>query len=86
MDICTSSIPNAAGSVTFFVSFVLIGTMIFLNLFIGVIMNGMDEAKAEMALKDKIDSGETKTDVDDLERKLEEMRELLILYKMQNKN
>ncbi len=68
MDICTSSIPNAAGSVTFFVSFVLIGTMIFLNLFIGVIMNGMDEAKAEMALKDKIDSGETKTDVDDLER------------------
>ena len=49
-------------------------------------MNGMDEAKAEMALKDKIHSGETKTDVDDLERKLEEMRELLILYKMQNKN
>ena len=80
MDICTSSIPNAAGSVTFFVSFVLIGTMIFLNLFIGVIMNGMDEAKAEMALKDKIDSGETKTDVDDLERKLEEMRELLKEY------
>ncbi len=86
MDLCTSSIPNAAGSVTFFVSFVLIGTMIFLNLFIGVIMNGMDEAKAEMALKDKIDSGEMKTNVDDLERKLEEMRELLILYKMQNKD
>lgn len=86
MDICTSSIPNAAGSVTFFVSFVLIGTMIFLNLFIGVIMNGMDEAKAEMALKSKIDSGEMKTNVDDLERKLEEMRELLILYKMQNKD
>ncbi len=86
MDICTSSIPNSALSVTFFVSFVLIGTMIFLNLFIGVIMNGMDEAKAEMALKDKIDSGEKKTNVDDLERKLEEMRELLILYKMQNKD
>lgn len=86
MDVCTSSIPNAAGSVTFFVSFVLIGTMIFLNLFIGVIMNGMDEAKAEMALKDKIDSGEMKTNVDDLERKLEEMRELLVLYKMQNKD
>lgn len=86
MDVCTSSIPNAAGSVTFFVSFVLIGTMIFLNLFIGVIMNGMDEAKAEMTLKDKIDSGEMKTNVDDLERKLEEMRELLVLYKMQNKD
>ncbi len=31
----------------FFVSFVLMGTMIILNLFIGVIMNGMDEATAE---------------------------------------
>lgn len=85
MELCTNSIASAAGSVTFFVSFVLIGTMIFLNLFIGVIMNGMDEAKAEMALKDKIDSGESRTNVDDLERKLEEMKDLLILYKMQNK-
>ncbi len=34
----------------FFVSFVLLGTMIILNLFIGVIMNGMDEATAEAEL------------------------------------
>ena len=33
----------------FFVSFVLSGTMIILNLFIGVIMNGMEEAQAEAA-------------------------------------
>jgi len=32
---------------SFFVSFVLLGTMVILNLFIGVIMNGMDEATAE---------------------------------------
>ncbi|MFT4969633.1 MAG: voltage-gated sodium channel [Chitinophagales bacterium] len=38
----------------FFVSFVLIGTMIVLNLFIGVIMNSMDEAKSEAALEDNI--------------------------------
>jgi voltage-gated sodium channel len=31
----------------FFVSFVLLGTMIILNLFIGVIMNGMDEAQKD---------------------------------------
>ncbi len=31
----------------FFVSFVLMGTMIILNLFIGVIMNGMEEAQKE---------------------------------------
>ena len=33
--------------VVYFVSFVLIGTMIMLNLFIGVIINSMDEAQAE---------------------------------------
>ena len=44
---CTNSSPKKAGSVLFFVSFVLIGTMIMLNLFIGVIMTGMDEAKQE---------------------------------------
>lgn len=31
----------------YFVSFVLLGTMIILNLFIGVIMNGMDEAQKD---------------------------------------
>jgi voltage-gated sodium channel len=35
------------GGAAFFVSFVLMGTMIILNLFIGVIMNGMDEAQKE---------------------------------------
>ncbi len=31
----------------YFVSFVMLGTMIMLNLFIGVIINSMDEAEAE---------------------------------------
>ena len=35
----------------YFVSFVLFGTMIFLNLFIGVIVNGMDEARKEQEAK-----------------------------------
>ena len=35
----------------YFVSFVLIGTMIVLNLFIGIIMNGMDEVREEEASK-----------------------------------
>ena len=33
----------------YFVSFVLVGTMIMLNLVIGVIINGMDEAQKEIA-------------------------------------
>lgn len=35
--------------VAYFLSFILLGTMIILNLFIGVIVNGMDEARQEMA-------------------------------------
>tara|TARA_B100001540_G_C15721206_1_gene603155 strand:- start:25 stop:801 length:777 start_codon:yes stop_codon:yes gene_type:complete len=38
------------GAAVFFVSFVLIGTMIVLNLVIGVIMNSMDESNAEMSI------------------------------------
>ncbi len=45
---CTA--PKAYGwiSVFFFSSFVLLATMIILNLFIGVIMTGMEEAQAEL--------------------------------------
>ena len=42
------------GAAFFFVSFVLIGTMVVLNLVIGVIMNSMDEMNAEMALNERI--------------------------------
>ena len=48
-DLSACSNPTGYGwtAAAFFVSFVLIGTMIVLNLFIGVIMNSMDEARAE---------------------------------------
>ncbi|MFT5425021.1 MAG: voltage-gated sodium channel [Phycisphaerales bacterium] len=36
---------------TYFVSFVMIGTMIVLNLFIGVVLSGMDEAQKDQAAK-----------------------------------
>ncbi|MEM8955958.1 MAG: ion transporter [Verrucomicrobiota bacterium] len=44
-------IPNARPilGAAYFVSFVLIGTMVMLNLVIGVIINGMDEAQKEIA-------------------------------------
>ena len=51
-----SPVPTASplGAAFFFVSFVLIGTMVVLNLVIGVIMNSMDEMNAEMALNERI--------------------------------
>ncbi len=45
--LCTQSSAMPTVSVLYFVSFVLLGTMIILNLFVGVIMNGMEEAHRE---------------------------------------
>jgi len=46
--LCTAPQAQHLLSPLFFVSFVLVGTMIVLNLFIGVIMNSMQEASAEL--------------------------------------
>jgi voltage-gated sodium channel len=48
------SSSSPLGAAIFFVSFVLIGTMILLNLVIGVIMNSMDESNAEMKIKQEL--------------------------------
>ena len=48
------SSTSPLGASLFFVSFVLIGTMIVLNLVIGVIMNSMDESNAEMKIKQEL--------------------------------
>jgi voltage-gated sodium channel len=45
--LCTAPEAFPLASPLLFVSLILIGTMIVLNLFIGVIMNGMDAARAE---------------------------------------
>lgn len=50
---CTSPEASPVLGALFFVSFVLIGTMIMLNLFIGVIMTGMDEAKGESEAQER---------------------------------
>ncbi len=46
-EMCTASSASPVGGALFFISFVLFGTMIILNLFIGVILSGMDEAQKE---------------------------------------
>jgi voltage-gated sodium channel len=45
--LCTAPQAQPAAAVVFFVVFILLGTMVVLNLFIGVIMNGMTEATEE---------------------------------------
>jgi len=66
----------------FFVSFVLLGTMIILNLFIGVIMNGMEEAQKEAGQAELIrlrvgDEPSVHDDLAELQEQLAAMQDLL---------
>ncbi len=66
----------------YFVSFVLIGTMIVLNLFVGVIMNSMEEARTEaeeeLAARQKAANGHTVADdFQEICRKMDELKEEL---------
>ena len=76
------------GAALFFVSFVLIGTMIVLNLVIGVIMNSMDESNAEMSIKQEIEKRKNKPEpvrdsLHDLQNKMENLSsELKIIKRM----
>ena len=73
----------------YFVSFVMFGTMIMLNLFIGVILNSMEQAKDEQereSLKERMVAGERGSLADEVERiqhKLEDLNEHLQKLKIQ---
>lgn len=47
--LCTQPMTYPVLAPLYFISFILMGTMVILNLFIGVIMNGMEEAGKELS-------------------------------------
>lgn len=61
----------------YFVSFILLGTMIMLNLFIGIIMNSMAEMHAELAdrnpPRDRVDDEQLRSHIAAIERHLREL-------------
>lgn len=59
--------------VVYFVSFVMFGTMIMLNLFIGVIMNSMNEVQEEKAVA-RLHSESTAAELELMERELEQLK------------
>jgi voltage-gated sodium channel len=80
-DLFNTQITHVAGFkvATYFVTFIVFGTMIILNLFIGIIMNGMSEMHAEMADTERAqhikETGATTLD-DELKSLECEMREM----------
>jgi len=83
-----ASTQSPLGAAIFFVSFVLIGTMIVLNLVIGVIMNSMDESNEEISIKQEIERRKNKPEpvrdgLHDLHNRMEELSsEIKIIKKM----
>jgi voltage-gated sodium channel len=82
--LCTQSTSYPLLSPVFFVSFVLLGTMIILNLFIGVIMTGMQEAQAESEQEQRLallEAGQSvpalSHDLENIERQLAELQKAL---------
>lgn len=81
---CQHSTAQPVTGAFFFVSFVLLGTMIILNLFIGVIMNGMDEAQREADDENRArireargDNRPISTELADLNRRLADLTDSL---------
>ena len=69
-------------SSVYFISFILTGAMIVLNLFVGVMLTGMDEAKKENKLLDAVkrqtsDEIDINAEILEMEKQLREMSEKL---------
>ena len=73
INVARTSSPSPLGAAIFFSSFVFIGTMVVLNLVIGVIMNSMDEMRKE--LQAELES--RSRDESDAERELQEINQQL---------
>ncbi len=80
-ELCTTPVAMPVVAVAYFVSFVLLGTMIFLNLFIGIIVNSMDEMRKVRELEKAPRETPIEEDLSALERQLAEMQALLIRAK-----
>ncbi|MEM6785982.1 MAG: ion transporter [Myxococcota bacterium] len=76
---CVAPTAWPVASPLYFVSFVLVGTMIILNLFIGVIMKGMEEAQAEALALDSAERTDVTVDgeLDALQQELMSLHERL---------
>lgn len=61
----------------YFVTFILLGTMIMLNLFIGVIMNSMSEMHEELAAKKSAATGDAADELREIEARVAALRKRL---------
>jgi len=84
-ELCTQPEAYPVFGAIFFVSFMLFGAMVILNLFIGVIMNSMDESEKEQAMVKRLARAKSlsvgedciETDLEHLQSQLQAFQETL---------
>lgn len=78
-ELCVASTQMPIVANVFFVTFILVGTMVIMNLFVGVIMNGMEEAQEEqlaaMRLAEQTQPETVETEVKELHLRLAQATE-----------
>lgn len=75
--LCTQSMAQPLVAVGFMVSFVLLGTLVFLNLLVGIVVNSMDEMRKSLQ-KTKFSPPESlEQQLQEVEARLSEAQELL---------
>jgi voltage-gated sodium channel len=68
-----SHLNNTAAAAAYFIAFILLGTMIILNLFIGVIMNGFDEVKKEVEESSINETGKIEANINQIKKELDQL-------------
>jgi len=85
-ELCTHPSASPVGAALFFVSFVLIGTMVIMNLFIGVIMNSMEEAKQDTGVEAPVtENTELLNEIRSLSSKVDVLKSEVEKLKVQDK-
>jgi voltage-gated sodium channel len=80
--------PSASpvGAAIYFISFVVFGTMIMLNLFIGVIINSMNEAQKDILKEQMAEKPVEKSAIENLEWEMVQLEEQITKIKELIKN
>lgn len=69
----------------FFVSFVVIGTFVIINLFIAVVLDSLDKAKTEQAkeVQDSVTIGDVKKEIEESRKALERLSTRLMMHELE---
>ncbi len=84
-DLIVNSTASPLVAAVFFTSFVILGTMVILNLVIGVIINSMDETKKEQEFQNRINNDDLDSDLETLKSNIEDLKHQIEMVQIKAK-